>query len=223
MYRPLALTIFILLLSGCSAGAQLNEEQNSSSNTTKSTELQLSNNTTSEKLVQESQNQKGSKSRENETIEQGMSDSRGIVPTQIEIPSINVQASITKQGLNNKGQMIIPDNGEEVAWYEPGAQPGEEGNAVLAGHVDDYTGPAVFFYLKELKPGDDVIVYDAKGKKLLFRVEKIQSYPKDEAPLQKIFGPTTEPRLNLITCTGLYNRSTNEHEERLVVYTKMVS
>ncbi|NIK12476.1 class F sortase [Alkalibacillus almallahensis] len=144
-----------------------------------------------------------------------------ITPTHIEIPAIGVDASINATGLDDNNEMIVPDNGEDVAWFEPGSQPGSTGNAVLAGHVDDYTGPAVFFDLEDLNPGDEIIITDKKGESLTFVVDQLKSYPKDKAPLRQVFGPTNERSLNLVTCTGLYNQSIEEHEERLVVYTTL--
>ncbi len=146
---------------------------------------------------------------------------KGLVPTKIEIPAIEVDAPIAAQGLNESGEMTVPDNGEEVGWFEPGSMPGNPGNAILAGHVDDYTGPAVFFRLKELKPGDEVIVTGEMGETLTFIVQEVVAYPKNEAPLRQIFGPSNENNLNLLTCTGVYDRSIKDHEERLVVYTKL--
>ncbi|MBY6037570.1 sortase [Fictibacillus nanhaiensis] len=146
----------------------------------------------------------------------------GIDPERIEIPLLEVDALIDGQGLNKKGQMEVPDNGKDVGWFELGVKPGARGNAVIAGHVDDYKGPAVFFYLKKLKAGDLVHVYNKAGEKVSFKVERVVAYEKDEAPIREIFGPSRDGRLNLITCTGLYDRKSNEHEKRLVVYTKRI-
>ncbi|GAJ99979.1 class F sortase [Geomicrobium sp. JCM 19055] len=73
------------------------------------------------------------------------SKSSEINPTSISIPTLNIDAPIVEVGQLDNGQMGVPDNGDDVGWYEPGTKPGGIGNAVLAGHVDDRTGPAVFF------------------------------------------------------------------------------
>jgi LPXTG-site transpeptidase (sortase) family protein len=90
----------------------------------------------------------------------------------------------------------------------------------MDGHVDNYKGPAVFFRLKELKKGDTVIIKNEKGNEITFVVDSVEIYKTSEAPINKIFGPTNEPRLNLITCTGKYSRKKREHEARLVIFTK---
>ncbi|MGA9287618.1 MAG: sortase [Anaerobacillus sp.] len=141
----------------------------------------------------------------------------GIVPVKVEIPSIDVKTTIEKVGVLENGQMGVPSNINDVGWFEPGFKPGTKGNAVLAGHVDSKTGPAIFFYLKKLSKGDEVILTDKNGEKLTFVVTGKESYPYTDSPIEKIFGATDSRNLNLITCTGTFNRSKGTHEERLVV------
>jgi LPXTG-site transpeptidase (sortase) family protein len=145
----------------------------------------------------------------------------GIIPNTLEIPSIGVKANIEHVGLLENGQMDVPQGMESVAWYEPGTKPGAPGNSVINGHVDSKTGPAVFFDLKKLKKGDKVYVTDHKGEKRTFVVTESKVYPRDEAPLREIFGYSYRSNLNLITCTGEFNRQARTHEERLVVYTQL--
>ncbi|MBM7703140.1 class F sortase [Metabacillus iocasae] len=142
-------------------------------------------------------------------------------PSQLSIPKLNIQAPIEETGLTKDGQMGVPDDGETVAWFEPGTIPGREGNAVLAGHVDDKKGPAIFYHLGKLETGDELFVSDENGNVLTFVVKTKQAYPRDKAPIRDIFGPTYNRQLNLITCTGLFDRKKGTHEERLVVYTEL--
>lgn len=146
---------------------------------------------------------------------------KGITPDKVIIPAINVEASIEQVGLLDSGEMAAPSTEDGVAWYERGAKPGAKGNAVLAGHVDSKSGPAIFYNLKNLKNGDEVHVTDERGTKLTFIVTKLQSYPRSEAPLNDIFGYSDGRDLNLITCTGTFDRAEGTHEERLVVYTEL--
>ncbi|MEF2967158.1 class F sortase [Paenibacillus sp. M1] len=93
---------------------------------------------------------------------------------------------------------------------------------VMDGHVDSYTGPAIFFDLKKLQPGDAIIVRNRKSdRSLIYRVESVEAFNTSEAPIERIFGETDEIRLNLITCTGKYSRKKKEHEKRLVVFAKL--
>lgn len=147
----------------------------------------------------------------------------GVTPTTVAIPAINVEAEIEHVGLLPNGQMNEPSTMEGVAWYEPGAKPGDQGSAVLAGHVDSKTGPAVFFDLGKLKKGDEINVTGADGETLTFIVQEQAVYPREEAPVQKIFGYSFRRQLNLITCTGEFNRDAGTHEERMVVYAVLES
>ncbi|WP_051314883.1 class F sortase [Alteribacter aurantiacus] len=146
----------------------------------------------------------------------------GIVPLMLSIPAIEVEADIEPVGVLDNGQMGVPDDADGVAWFEPGTLPGNTGNAVLAGHVDSRTGPAVFWDLDQLEPGDEIHVIGEDGEPLTFEVQQSISYGRNDAPIEEIFGPTDKKRLNLITCTGTFDRSEGTHDQRLVVYTELV-
>ncbi|KIL37714.1 hypothetical protein SD71_00640 [Cohnella kolymensis] len=147
----------------------------------------------------------------------------GIVPSAIYIPSLKIEADVISLGLTKDGAMDVPKNDDDVAWFAPGYRPGTPGHAVLAGHVDSKTGPAVFYKLRELSKGDKIVLTDKHNKKLTFKVIATAKYPYDDAPLEEIFGPSKSPLLNVITCTGAYSRSEGTHQERLVVTAELVS
>ncbi len=146
---------------------------------------------------------------------------QGIEPVKVNVPAIGVDAKVEKVGLLDNGEMGVPDSTERVGWFEPGTKAGNVGNSVLAGHVDSYEGPAVFFDLKDLKKGDEIKVTNADGKELTFVVRKLKSYPYDDAPIEDIFGETDKRMLNLITCTGTFDQETSNHLERLVVFSEL--
>jgi sortase A len=145
-----------------------------------------------------------------------------VVPEKITIPAIDITADIMKVGVNENGEMGVPENINEVGWYEPGTKPGGNGNAVLAGHRDGKGMPGAFYRLQDLAAGDTVIIEGEKGKKLTFQVLGVQSYYTNEAPLESIFGYHSDSRLNLITCNGNFDEGAHEYEERLVVYTQLI-
>lgn len=148
---------------------------------------------------------------------------KGMEPAKIEIPSIGVEAAIEPTGILENGEMGVPEDVNQVGWFEPGFKTGAKGNSVLAGHVDSLTGPAIFYDLKKVKIGDGVAVTDADGRKMVFEVKEITSYITDEAPIEEIFGASDKRMINLITCTGDFNRSIGSHEERLVVSAELIS
>lgn len=150
------------------------------------------------------------------------SEIKPFMPTHLIIPAIHVSAKIVPVGLLKDGQMAVPKETNLVGMLQPGILAGQKGNMIFDGHVDSYTGPAIFFNLKKLKHGDRIIVRNKKtGRQLTYTVESVEIYATSEAPEEKIFGETDDSRLNLITCTGKYSRKKKEHEKRLVVYTKL--
>lgn len=141
----------------------------------------------------------------------------GIIPESMSIPAIGIDAPVQHLGTTETGEMAVPDKIDEVSWFSPGYKPGQNGRAVVAGHVDGIDGPAIFWDLSKLEPGDEIIV-EGEGRKLIFKVHTMESVPLDEADIPKIFGYTSSPELVLITCSGTYDFDRGTREERLVIY-----
>lgn len=140
-------------------------------------------------------------------------------PVRLEIPSLDIDAKVQYVGVNGKGEMGIPSNFRDVAWYRYGTVPGQLGSAVVAGHVDNGLGlPAVFWDLKEMQIGDDVYVVAQDGSKLRFTVMDIATYPYADSPAERIFAEDDQARLNLITCAGSWLKGLRTYSERLVIY-----
>lgn len=135
---------------------------------------------------------------------------------------VKINAAVEHVGLTPDGAMDVPKKWEDVAWYNGGPPPGEEGNSVIAGHLDSKTGPAVFWDLNKLRPGDIVTIMTDRGTTVRFKVRETVVYDKDNAPLMQIFGPTDGAHLNLITCAGAWNNGQAEYDKRMVVYTDKV-
>lgn len=93
--------------------------------------------------------------------------------------------------------MAAPQDTNNVGWYKLGIAPGEKGNAVIAGHFDSETGPAVFYQLSQLTIGDEVVLEDKKGTTHTFRVIRKELYDYDQIPLTAIFGDADSAYLNL--------------------------
>ncbi|WP_233208521.1 MULTISPECIES: class F sortase [Planomicrobium] len=145
----------------------------------------------------------------------------GIEPEKISIPAIGVEAKTLHLGTKENGEMDVPDTIEDVSWFEPGYKPGENGRAVIAGHVDGIDGPAIFWDLAELEAGDEIIVEGEDGQ-LVFRVYAMESVELELADVQSVFGYRSSPELVLITCSGDYDHNRGTREERLIVYTELV-
>ena len=140
----------------------------------------------------------------------------------IDTGRVRVDAPVEYVGLTPDGAMGTPDGWWNVAWYRLGPRPGEPGNAVLAGHLDSTAGPAVFWDLERLNPGDIVSVIDDRGQTIHFRVTRTQVYYTDDAPLNEIFGPAQGSHLNLITCDGSFDPAAGVYDRRLVVFTDRI-
>lgn len=149
---------------------------------------------------------------------------KGIMPVRLKIPTIGLNSVVEPVGVLQNGQMGVPTKYDRVGILTPWTKPGEKGNAVMAGHFDHYTGPAVFYGLRKLKPGDDIYVSNRSGTELRFRVSQVESYETAKAPLEQIFNQSGDiPQLNLITCAGKFKKKTQEHSRRLVVFSKLVT
>lgn len=144
-------------------------------------------------------------------------------PTHINIPAIGVDAIVESVGLDEQGKMDVPQKNENVAWYNLGYKPGEQGSAVMAGHFDTVTGaPAVFYNLSRLKKGDIITVTDLNGETYTYTVNQTIIYPYNKLPLQQIFASNDSSVLNLITCEGTFNQTTHNYSDRTVVSADLV-
>lgn len=141
-------------------------------------------------------------------------------PAYLSIPMLGVLARVEHVGVDKSNNMDIPVDPYNAAWYKFGPVPGKQGNAVMDGHLDWYgIQQAIFYYLDKLKPGDRVYVRDDKGVDRAFVVTKQSVCIYNKCPLQDIFGASSGTHLNLITCTGTFNRSQKNYDKRLVVFT----
>lgn len=142
-------------------------------------------------------------------------------PTRVSIPSIGVDSSLESLGLLANGELQPPTEWQQAGWYADGIVPGGTGPAVIIGHVDSVSGPAVFFRLGDLRVGDPVLVKRKDGSTLRFVVEAMRSYPKDHFPTAAVYGPTPLPELRLITCTGQFDRDAHSYLDNLVVSARL--
>lgn len=141
------------------------------------------------------------------------------LPKKLRIEKLKIDASLEHVGMDDKGNMDVPKEPMNAAWYQLGFAPGEKGSAVIAGHFDDPNGdPAVFYSLDKLRSGDEIDVELQSGKTLTYIVEKTARHPFDSFPLQEVFNTTDKPRLNLITCDGVFDKSQSTYLHRFVVY-----
>jgi hypothetical protein len=139
-------------------------------------------------------------------------------PVQVTIPAIGLDTDLVDIGVDAAGALVPPADYGQAGWFSAGPAPGDVGPAVLAGHVDSKAGPAVFFRLEELGPGDQVVVTRSDGQQVPFTVTRVAAYPKTAFPTAEVYGPTTGAELRLITCGGTFDRSRRSYTDNVVVY-----
>lgn len=131
---------------------------------------------------------------------------------------------VTVGGVDSTGAMETPSGVWEAAWYDFSALPGSGGNAVFAGHVDAlYTGrpgPAAFWHLRDLEPGDVIEVRLGDGSVHEYAVTDSWSVDGQTTDLRPIIGATDTDVITLITCGG---SGGNQYDQRLVVRAQRIS
>lgn len=146
------------------------------------------------------------------------------LPVRLRIPVINVNANVQYVGVNSKGEMSVPNNSSDVAWFNLGPRPGENGSAVISGHFDGKSGEtAVFTNLNELKAGDKIYVQDDKGKSTAFIVRESRIYELNHSNSREAFSLINDgAHLNLITCDGVWDGTKKSYSKRLVVFSDVL-
>lgn len=138
----------------------------------------------------------------------------------LKISSINIDAPVEYVGLASDGAMDVPKERANVAWFNLGPRPGEQGSAVVAGHYGWKNGKAsAFDNLYKLRKGDKLYIEDEKGATIAFVVRESRRYDP-EADASGVFGSSDgRAHLNLVTCEGAWDRVSKTYSKRLVVFT----
>ncbi|KOX09962.1 class F sortase [Nocardiopsis sp. NRRL B-16309] len=145
-------------------------------------------------------------------------------PERLTIQDIDLHTSrMVELGLNSDNRLEAPQDWAAVGWYTLGAAPGEDGPAVLAGHLDSVTGPAVFHRLGELRERDTVSVERADGAVVDFTVYAVERYAKGDFPTERVYGDTERPELRLITCDGDFDTATGHYSDNLIVFAALAN
>ncbi len=145
------------------------------------------------------------------------------IPVRLNVPAIGLKVALSELGRNPDGTVEVPSDFQEPGWYRLGPSPGQVGSAVILGHIDSYLGPAVFFRLRYLRPGDHVNVTLADGLITHFVVRKIAMYPKTDFPDLLVYGSHGYSGLQLVTCGGVFDTQTRNYLSNVVVYTALTA
>ena len=142
------------------------------------------------------------------------------IPTRISISSLGVRAKVIKVGRAADGSIATPasDPAEATGWYQLGPTPGELGTAVIVGHVDTDSQPAVFHRLHELHEGDLIEVNREDHRVATFTVESVENFPKTSFPADRVFDSTGRARLVLVTCGGTWRGGNIGYSDNVIVF-----
>ncbi|MGV8967655.1 MAG: class F sortase [Cellulomonas sp.] len=143
------------------------------------------------------------------------------VPVRLEIPAIGVDSTLMELGLQADGTMEVPPAGFPAGWFTGAPTPGEIGPAIIAGHID-WTGPGVFFNLRDLLPDDRISITREDGSVAVFVVRQLEQFPKSEFPTDRVYGNLDFAGLRLISCGGSFNHATGHYEDNIVVFAEFV-
>ncbi|WP_370544899.1 class F sortase [Frigoribacterium sp. VKM Ac-2530] len=142
----------------------------------------------------------------------------GAEPARVAVPAIELDEPLIGLGIASTGAMEVPVDADEVGWFTGGGRPGGRGPTVIAAHVDSTSGPAVFFRLSELVPGDEVTVTTVEGTAVRYVVDEVVDVPKAEFPTARVFGAQPTDQLRLITCGGVFDPGSGHYDQNRVVF-----
>ncbi len=137
-------------------------------------------------------------------------------PVRLEIPRIAVSTSLQRLRVRD-GALQPPSDPDRAGWYPDSAVPGDLGAAVIAGHFDSRSGPAVFNELAALRPGDVLAVTRSDGRTIRFKVHDVRRVSQSRFPSKLVYGATPDRALRLITCGGRYDEASGRYADNVLV------
>ena len=140
-------------------------------------------------------------------------------PIRIRLAGLGVDAPVVPVGVDERGEMAVPEDVRTVGWYRFGAGPGGRvGSSVLSGHVDDRVqGNGAFYRLAELAAGQEVQIRLADGSELRYLVREVLRVDKRQLPVDQLFARDGDPRLTLVTCGGEFDQAAGRFRDNVVV------
>lgn len=141
----------------------------------------------------------------------------------IRIPAIQVDAPVMPVGLDAEGWVAAPPPGDPhlAGWFTGAVSPGEQGTAVIVGHVDNQQGPAVFYGLGALRKGHRIEVLRDDRATAVFEVYGVEVFEKTNFPGNRVYGNDGIPELRVITCGGGFSPQTG-YTGNVVVFARLV-
>jgi sortase (surface protein transpeptidase) len=139
-------------------------------------------------------------------------------PASLIIPSIGVKTRLIRLGVTSSGALQVPVSIAVAGWYTFSPRPGAIGSSIIAGHIDSFRGPGVFYRLRQMKPGEKIYIRRTNGTLAIFRVTARHMFLKSHFPTQDVYGPTPTAQLRLITCGGTFDSATGHYLSNVIVF-----
>ncbi|MFF5424545.1 MULTISPECIES: class F sortase [unclassified Streptomyces] len=145
-------------------------------------------------------------------------------PVRLRIPETGVDAPVTGLGLAANGALDVPPAADRnlAGWYEDGTTPGAKGTAIVAGHVDNAEGPAVFYTLGALKKGHRIEVDRRDGRTAVFTVDAVEVYANEDFPDKKVYGEADRAEIRVITCGGGFSEKAGGYQGNVVAFGHLI-
>lgn len=148
-------------------------------------------------------------------------------PKYLVIPKLRINTNVYTVGTTKDGAIDAPQTAWSVGWYQDGTLPGNgSGAALIDGHANDaFNTPGVFYELSSLTVGDSITIIRGDDTQLHYKVVKMTEEPLKDIDMNKVLrsADPTKEGLNLITCGGKYDKTTQSYTDRVVVYTLRTS
>jgi hypothetical protein len=146
-------------------------------------------------------------------------------PVRIVIPKIAVDTPFVGLSLEPSGRLAAPDPDDRnlAGWYQDGVSPGSRGTAIVAAHVDTHSGPAAFYRLGTLRPGDTADIVRADGMVATFRIDSVEVFAKKDFPSDRVYADAPDAQLRLITCGGAYDKSAGGYQSNVVAFATLTA
>jgi sortase (surface protein transpeptidase) len=140
----------------------------------------------------------------------------------LSIPRIAVNAVAREVGVLPSGAMDTTPGIWDVGVFNRTVRPGEPGNALIEGHLDWFTGPAVFYHLHTLTTGDAIDFAYTDGTVHHFAVSGSRTVSYTAPIPDDLYAREGTPTITLITCSGTYIRSAHSYSTRLLLTASLV-
>ena len=144
------------------------------------------------------------------------------LPIRLRIPALHVDSTLDELGVKKDGTVEVPSQFDVAGWYDGGPRPGQDGPAVILGHVDSKTGPAIFFELRHVRIGTPVWVDRADGSSVEFKITKLSRVPKVSFPTDLVYAPSLDPTLRLVTCGGSFDSAKGSYRDNVIAFADLV-